>query len=53
MLKPKIVDNDHNIIRIELDGNLLQQWFYLDEDERREKMRNAWYFCDGFLAAIE
>ena len=49
MEKPKIIDDAHSEIRVELGGRLLQGWFYIDDKDRQEKMRHAWYFCDGFL----
>lgn len=51
--RPKIVDDDHNCIQIMLGGRELQAWFYANETERKGKMRQAWSFCDGFLAARE
>ena len=37
--------------RVEHDGREVQAWYYQSEQERREKMRFAWYFCDGWIAA--
>lgn len=50
MDRPKVVDDDRNTISVLLGEQELQSWFYGDEPDRREKMRHAWYFCDGFLA---
>ena len=51
MANPKVVDDDHSEIRVEHDGREVQAWYYQSEQERREKMRFAWYFCDGWIAA--
>ena len=53
MSKPKIIDDDHNEIRVEVGGKVVQSWYYLDKPEHDMKMRFAWYFCDGFLAGRE
>lgn len=50
MSRPKIIDDDHSAISVMLDGEELQSWHYGDRAERREKMRHAHYFCDGFMA---
>lgn len=53
MTRPKITDDDHCTISVTLGGKELQSWYYANDAERREKMRYAWYCCDGFLAALE
>jgi len=50
MLKPKLIDDDKNTISVTLDGRELMSWVYANRDDRAEKMRHAWYFCDGFMA---
>jgi len=51
--KPKIIDDDHSEIRVEVDEKVVQSWFYLNKAEHDMKMKFAWYFCDGFLAGRE
>ena len=50
-LAPKIVDDDHATISISVDGEVTQSWVYSDDDDRRDKMRRAWCWCDGYCAA--
>ena len=49
MARPKVVDDGRNGISVMLNGEELQSWHYSDEEDRREKRRYAWYFCDGFM----
>ena len=51
--RPKIVDDDCSEISVMLGGKELRAWFYADEADRREKMRAAWSFCDGFICATQ
>lgn len=50
MTRPKMVDNDKETITISVDGETKMSWFYANADDRREKMRCAYYWCDGFMA---
>ena len=50
-MRPEIKDNDETEISIELNGVKKQVWEYSNEQERREKMRQAHYWCDGFACA--
>ena len=50
---PEIIDDDRSEIRAEYDGRQVQGWLYQNDAERREKMRHARSFCDGWLAAME
>ena len=50
MTKPKLVDDDKGTISISVDGDVKISWCYGTSDDRNEKMRHAWYWCDGFMA---
>lgn len=51
MSNPMIVDDDASMISVVFEDREVQAWFYADEPQRREKMRYAHYFCDGFICA--
>jgi len=50
-LTPKIIDDDCATISISVDGEVAQSWVYSDDNDRRDKMRRAWSWCDGYCAA--
>lgn len=50
MNRPKIVDNDAKTITIFVGNESKQSWVYSSREDRAEKIRRAWYWCDGFCA---
>lgn len=50
-MTPKIIDDDRDEIRAEVDGRLVRSWEYHDEVERRFKMRMAHEFAEGWYQA--
>ena len=51
MSRPKIIDNDRETIAVEVDGEVKQSWVYANSDDRADKMRRAWSWCDGYACA--
>lgn len=51
MTKPEIKDNDAETITVEVNGAVKQSWVYANDDDRRDKMRRAWSWCDGYACA--
>lgn len=50
---PRIIDNDRDEIRAELDGREIRSWEYHSEGERRVKMRMAREFAEGWFQATK
>ena len=50
--RPKISDNDKETITVSVNGEPKMKWVYADDTDRLEKMRHAYYFCDGYLCAL-
>ena len=50
-MRPKIIDNGIETITVEVGESVKQSWVYSNEDDRRDKMRRAWSWCDGFACA--
>jgi hypothetical protein len=46
---PRIADNDRDTITATMNGEPVRSWFYLTDDERREKIRRAHEFAEGWL----
>ena len=51
-MRPKIYDDDVSGITVQVNHGVVQSWVYANEDDRREKMRQAHYFCDGYMCAL-
>lgn len=51
MARPKIEDNDAGKITVTVDGEIKQVWVYTNADDRKDKMRRAWAWCDGYACA--
>ena len=50
MKRPTITDNDAETITVCVDGEDKMVWCYANDEDRREKMRHAHYWCDGYMA---
>lgn len=49
--RAKVIDNDENEVRIEFNDKPIRSWEYRNDDERREKMKQAREFTEGFHQA--
>ena len=45
---PRLTDDDRDTITVTIDGEQLQSWHYRNEEERRQKMRWARWFVEGY-----
>ena len=50
---PKVIDNDRGHIKAELNGRVVRDWFYSNDDERRRQMVLAREYVEGFGDAME
>lgn len=48
MTRPEIKDDDEHTITASVNGEVKMSWTYNDET-RSEKMRQAHYWCDGYM----
>jgi hypothetical protein len=53
MKNPRVIDNDKDEITVSLSGRELRGWRYLDDAERRQKMRQAREYVEGWCDASE
>ena len=50
--QPRLTDNDHGEIAVDLEGKQLRGWSYSNDDERRQKMAQAREYVEaGAMAA--
>ncbi len=50
---PRVIDNDRDEIIITMDDKELRGWSYSSEYERREKMRRAREYIEGWCDALD
>lgn len=50
---PRVIDNDRDEIIVTLGGKELRGWSYSSEYERRDKMRRAREYVEGWCDALE
>lgn len=48
MADPRVTDDDISQITVTLDGKELRGWSYVDDTERRQKMRQAREYVEGW-----
>lgn len=53
MPNPRVIDNDRDEIIVTLDGKELRGWSYSSEYERRDKMRRAREYVEGWCDALD
>ncbi len=46
--QPRLTDNDHGEITVDLEGKQLRGWTYSNDDERRQKMAQAREYVEGW-----
>lgn len=50
---PRVTDDDGDTITVSLAGKEIRSWSYFNQDERREKMKLAREFVEGWFQASE
>lgn len=50
---PRVIDNDRDEIIVALEGKELRGWSYSSEYERRDKMRRAREYVEGWCDALD
>lgn len=52
-MRPKVIDDDEGTISINLNGKVLREYSYQDDDGRRARMHRAWEYIEGWCDAME